>query len=140
MPLARGSQIVAVWVVLTGCTLMAPPGLAIGPCELTVTTLAGGESRRIDPPYRVRMATGAVLAEWGPSEILYTGTGWKLVHVTVTGPDGDLRAEYDVPGDNFSSTDDGPKLPIDEPGVWRFRLSDGAAGCVREFSVEGQPS
>ena len=129
-----------------GCAYLAPPLVTVGSCQLVV--LADGPTQvPLQPPYRVRQnkvfpRAGSQrvrfhVVETAPraeADITYKGRGWQTVHITLTDPEGQVRDDEDVPGEDINGGHMGTSL--DTSGMWRERLQDDTAGCTQEFSIE----
>ena len=133
--ISGAARIAAVGVVVAGCGWFAPPSEAVGDCELNILSEVRGSGRPMQPPYAIELTPPVDEARFGPSGIIFDGNGWRFVEVTVTDPTGLARQEHIEARDFY-----GERWVINMPGLWRIRLSDAVAGCVREFSIDARPS
>ena len=72
--------------VIAGALLLAscfgPSELAVGPCTLTVAVNEGGRFRDLTPPFTVELPE-ANDPIFGGVDLLFSGTGWNVVEVTM---------------------------------------------------------
>ena len=127
--------VIAGVLLVAGC--FGPSELAVGPCTLKVAVNVGGRFRDLTPPFTVELPE-ANDPIFGGVDLLFSGTGWNVVEVTMPHESGAEFEGGQLMGQELrEGPAHGPNLRV--PGEWRVRLSDSVSGCTREFSVELLP-